>query len=87
MSRTEPDNLPVVYGPAMVAEWCGTSRDAVSNWLRRYDDIPRPAGKVRGPKVDSYFWREDQRGEWLDWAGSHDVACRPYAPEIAGEGQ
>lgn len=60
--------VPVFYGPAMVAQWCGVSRDAVSNWLRRHDDFPEPAGQLCGPERSSYFWRGDQRGDWLRWA-------------------
>lgn len=76
------DGLPTFYGPAMVAEWCGVGRAAVSNWLRRYDDFPEPAGRVRGPKVDNLFWREDQRKEWLEWAYGKDVTIRVSPPEV-----
>jgi hypothetical protein len=69
----DPGLVPVFYGPAMVAQWCGVPRHAVGNWLRRFDDFPVPAGRLSGPQRDSYFWREEQLDEWLEWAHSKDV--------------
>jgi hypothetical protein len=60
--------LPVFYGPSAVARWCGVGRAAVSNWLQRYDDFPEPAGVVRGAARDAFFWRGDQREDWIRWA-------------------
>ena len=73
----DPDGQPTFYGPAMVAQWCGVTRDAVSNWLRRFDDFPAPAGRLCGPQRVSFFWRGDQREEWIAWAYSKDVTVRP----------
>ena len=66
--------LPVFYGPSSVAEWCGVGRAAVSNWLNRYDDYPEPAGIVRGPRSDTFFWRENQREDWIRWARGPEPA-------------
>jgi hypothetical protein len=76
-------NLPVYFGPAMVAQWLGVSRDTVSNWLRRYGDLPEPAGLVQGPQRVSLFWRGEQRRQWLHWAHSHDVHV--LTPEASDE--
>jgi hypothetical protein len=74
------DALPVFYGPAMVAQWCGVPRHVVSNWLRRHDDFPVPAGRVCGPLRVSFLWREEQREEWVTWAYSKDVTVLAPIP-------
>ena len=73
-----PPTLPTFYGPAMVAKWCGVHPASVSHWLDRHNDYPAPAGQVRGPKRDTFFWREDQRGEWVKWAYSKSAPPGPF---------
>jgi hypothetical protein len=77
MMLNEPSGIPIFYGANVVAQWCGVGHNDIMNWTRRNADIPIPAGKVMGPVRYSYFWREDQRDEWLNWVESHDVHYRP----------
>ena len=72
--------MPTFYGVRMVAQWLGVTRDAVSNWLRRHDDCPVPAGRCVGPDRAHYFWRADQREEWIAWAHGKDVTVLSALP-------
>ena len=72
------DSLPTFCGPSIIAKWCGVHPASVSNWLSRYNDYPAPAGQVRGPKRDTFFWREDQRDEWVKWALSKSALPGPF---------
>ena len=72
-ARGRRDDLPTFYGTTAVAEWLGVSRVAVYNWLQLHDDTPEPAGQIRGPERDVFFWREDQRADWERWACGKDA--------------
>jgi hypothetical protein len=77
MILNEPADLPVFYGTNMVAAWLGVSTDAVTNWMKRFDDIPAPDAKKIGPARTAYQWRGDKREEWVRWAAAHGVCYRP----------
>lgn len=78
MTRAEP---PDFYGTKTVAQWLGVPAHCVANWLRRYDDYPEPAGRIKCPDRSFPFWRDDQRRDWLLWAYSKDVAVLAAKPD------
>lgn len=73
--------MTTVYrGAADVARWCGVSRSAVSNWLRRFPDgIPQPdviittevTNRGARSKTDDdgiKGWLPERREEWETFA-------------------
>lgn len=55
------------YGTSEVARWCGVTKAAVSNWMKRHDDCPKPAVSIITEKTCTYGWTAGQKQEWLDW--------------------
>lgn len=71
-------------GQADVARWCGVSRAAVSNWLKRHPD-KAPAPDVEIVNEDSNFvtrgWLPERRPEWEAFN-----AARNARPEVTAAG-
>lgn len=61
----ELTTLPEMIGASDIASWYGINRAAVSNWLTRYTEWPRPV--ATGP--NGYLWNCDMatRKAWNAW--------------------
>lgn len=55
-----------IFGAKDVAVALGVSKAAVSNWLYRYNDTPKPDFST----VDGrYFWKS--LDAWIEWHATH----------------
>ncbi|MDQ0772688.1 putative DNA-binding transcriptional regulator AlpA [Streptomyces aurantiacus] len=70
MTDTSAQGPPLVTG-SEIARLVGVTRAAVSNWRRRYDDFPTPAGGgVNSPLFDL--------AEVQAWLGRQRNVTRPH---------
>jgi hypothetical protein len=70
-------DLADLVSPADIAEECGVGKSAVSNWIARYPDFPRPLTTVAQGRTDLF-----SRAAVLDWYARR--SWRNGAPEAKG---
>lgn len=65
------DTMPgplIAHGSGAVAEWLGVTPNNITNWLRRYDDVPEPdVVIVGGGGYENWGWLPTRRPEWERW--------------------
>jgi hypothetical protein len=73
MNKLNDLDIPEVVGLPEVARWLGTTPSAVGNWVHRYATVPHPVCKQKTAQGSRYFWAQDSKQEWVDWAMTEDV--------------
>lgn len=62
----------VTYGSKTVAEWCGVTPPAVSNWIvRHWQEIPKPDAVIVTEQGERYGWVKAREHEWRAFAEKH----------------
>jgi hypothetical protein len=70
------DTIISVYGVTAVAEWCGVTPAAVSNWLERHTGYPIPRVRVITATGSVFGWGLDQKKAWRTFQANR-IAGRP----------
>ena len=56
-----------IFGTSEIALMFDVSRACVSNWLKRYENCPKPDFVQITNKVERGYYLEHKLDEWLEW--------------------
>lgn len=71
-----------VYGASDIAQLFGVDRACASNWIARYDNVPKPDFVHMTGKVTRRYYLESRLEEWLEW---HRTTINPSTSRKAIE--
>ena len=75
----------VTASSSAVAAWLGVSKNVVTNWCARRDDIPAPdVVVVSASGSETWGWLPGRRGEWELWNAARIASPRRPRRRYAG---